>query len=307
MNKTFPYSYIRGKVCKTAEAVIPIQSKVVQYGLGCFAGIRGNWNSKQKNLFMFRLKDHFIRMKNGAKIVGMKLAMTWPQFEKLIKELVKKNKVKEDIYIRPILYAGSTQVVPIFHDLSEDLAIYFASLNNYFDAEKGVTLCVSSWRRFDDDVMSTKAKLSGGYVNSALAKSEAKRLGYDDAIFLNRDGKVCECSSSNFFGIKNGVLITPPESSNILAGITRRSAMELARAELGMEVREEAFDRSTLYTFDEVFLTGTAAKLTFVSAIDDRKIGNGKMGKVTRKLKELFEKASVGELAGYENWCVKAY
>lgn len=307
MSKTFPYAYIRNKQCKVEQAVIPIQSKVIQYGLGVFSGVRGHWNSKKKNLYLFRMVDHYDRMKEAAKITGMQFPYTYPKFQKIIFDLIKKNKIKEDLYIRPTLYAASTQLTPRFDGNEDDLAIYMISLKDYFKSDKGLNVCVSSWRRFDDDMLSTKAKITGAYANGALAKTAAIKDGYDEPIMLNRDGKVCEASGANIFGVKNGIMYTPPLHANNLNGITRRSVIEVARNDLGLEVREEEFDRSMLYVFDELFFTGTAAKITAVAAVDKRKIGTGNMGKTTKKLKTIFDQITMCEIEEYEKWCEEVY
>ncbi|MBI5753716.1 branched-chain amino acid transaminase [Candidatus Peregrinibacteria bacterium] len=301
-SKNFPFAYIHKKICKTDDAVISIQCKAIQYGLGCFSGIRGFWNSNKKNLYIFRLKDHFERFRESAKILGMQLEMDYKKFEKVIMELLKKNKVKEDVYIRPTLYSGSTQLTPRFDNEGDDVAIYMISLKEYFKAGEGLNVCVSSWRRFDDDVFSVKAKMTGAYSSSALAKTEAIKNGFDEPIFLNRDGKVCEASGANIFGIKDGVVWTPPPGSNILNGITRRSLLSLFE-KIGIPVREENFDRSMLYTFDEAFLSGTAAKVAAIRSVDRRIIGNGKEGPLTKKVSDLYSKAATCELKGFEKWC----
>lgn len=303
-----PYAFIRGKTCKIEQAVVPIQCKAIQYGLGCFSGIRGFWNPKKKNLYLFRFDEHYKRFAESAKILGMKLNYSWPEFQKIVLDLVKKNKVKEDVYIRPTLYSGSLKLTPRFDDNeADDVAIYMMSLKDYFPGNKGLNVCVSSWRRINDDVISTKAKSTGAYAASALAKTEAIKNGYDEPIFLNRDGNVCEASGANIFGVKNGVLWTPPLSSNILDGITRRSLLTLCREKLNIVVREENFDRSMLYAMDELFFTGTAAKLTFISHVDKRPIGKGETGPMVKKLNEAFDKVVVGEMEGYEKWCTAVY
>lgn len=305
-SKNFPFAYIRKKVCKIDDAVVPIQCKAIQYGLGCFTGIRGFWNKKKKNLYLFRLKDHFMRFEEAAKIVGMQLEMDYKEFEKIIIDLLKKNNVKEDVYVRPTLYSSSIQLTPRFDNEGDDVAIYMISLKEYFAAGDGLNVCISSWRRFDDDVFSVKAKMTGAYASSALAKTEAIKNGFDEPIFLNRDGKVCEASGANIFGVKDGVVWTPPLSSNILNGITRRSLLPLFE-KMGVMVREENFDRSMLYTFDEAFLSGTAAKITPIRSVDRRLIGNGKEGPLTKKIGDLYTKAAMSELKGFEKWCTAIY
>lgn len=307
MSKTFPYAYIRKKVVKVADATVPIQSKAIQYGLGCFTGIRGAWNNRDKNLYLFRMRDHHERLADSAKILGMQFKYSYPEFKKIIIDLLKKNKVREDIYIRPTLYSAATTLTPRFDNPDDDLAIYMISLKDYFHAGAGLNVCISSWRRGQDDVISTKAKSTGLYANSALAKTEAVGNGYDEAIFLTRDGNVCEASGANIFGIKNGEVWTPSLSANILDGITRRGIIEILKNEMNIKVREENFDRSMLYSFDELFFSGTAAKIAFIGSVDKRKIGDGKMGPLTKKLKEFYDKAAAGELPNYRKWLEKVY
>jgi len=288
MSKVFPYSYLKKRTVKTKDAKVSIMCKAIQYGLGCFTGVRGFYNKQDQNLYLFRLEAHYKRLKEASNILGMKFRYTYPQFKKLLTKLCKKNKVREDIYIRPTLYSGSNKLTPRFDNPDDDLAIYMISLKNYFNSEKGLNVCISSWRRFDDDSLSTKAKITGAYANSALAKTEAVQNGYDEAIFLNRDGKVCEASGANIFAIKDGVVFTPPLSANNLNGITRKTIIELYQSELDIKVREENFDRSQLYSMDELYFTGTAAKMAFIASVDKRKIGNGKKGPLTKKMEKLF-------------------
>lgn len=305
--KEFPYTYIRKKIVKSKDATVPVQCKALQYGLGCFSGIRGFWNAKNKNLYLFRVDDHFYRLQESAKILGMKLNYTYPKFLELLKKLIKKNKAKGDVYIRPTLYAASTKLTPRFDNPDDDLAVYMIALKDYFDSSRALNVCVSSWRRYDDDMISVKAKSTGGYANSALAKTEAITNGYDEAIFLNRAGNVCEASGANLFGIKDGVVWTPPLSSNILNGITRRTLITLLKEELNIEVREEDFDRSTLYTFDELFFSGTAAKVAAIGSVDKRKIGNGKPGKYTKKLQKIYDELAYGNNEKYKDWLTAIY
>jgi branched-chain amino acid aminotransferase len=307
MSKNYPYAYIRKKIVASSKATVPVQCKAVQYGIGCFSGIRGFWNKEHKNLYLFRLEDHFKRFKESAKIMHMKLDLTFPKFEQIIRDLIKKNKVKEDCYIRPTLYAASTKLTPRVNNPDDDVAIYMIPLKDYFSADKALNVCISSWRRIDDDVISTKAKVTGAYAASAVAKSEAILNGFDEPIFLNRDGKVCEASGANVFGIKDGVVWTPPLGSNILNGITRRTLITLLRDELGVEVREESFDRSMLYVFDELFFSGTAAKVSCIGSVDHRKIGTGRPGKITKKLQKVYDQVANGELAQYNDWLTAIY
>lgn len=307
MNHSFPFAYIRGKICKIEDAHIPIQSKVIQYGLGCYAGIRAHWSPSQKNLFLFRPKDHFERLRDGTCLMGMDWAMEYPAFEALLKKLIHKNKIREDVYIRPIIYASSTQIVPTLVNAEPDLAIYLISFGHYMNKEEGLDVKISTWVRVDDDMIPTKAKCTGLYANSALAKSEAVRSGYDEAIMLNRDGSVAEASSSNLFGVKKGVLYTPPLSANNLNGITRRSIIELATKNLGLTVQEKRFGKKELMEFDELFLTGTACKIVWIKSVDTKRIGKGDMGPVATSLNNLIDQAVLNELPNYKKWCEPVY
>jgi len=307
MSQNYPYAFIRGKICKTQDATIPIQSKAVQYGQGCFTGIRANWSADRKQLYLFRFDEHYERLKHSSGILGLKFGYSKKAFLELVAQLVQKNKVREDAYIRPTIYSASTQLTPRFDNPDDDLAVYMISLKDYFDTNAGLETCISSYRRIEDDVLSVKAKSTGGYVASAVAKTDAIRNGYKEPIFLNREANVCEASGANIFMVRDHELWTPPLSANILDGITRRTLIELADTELGLRVREENFDRSMLLSADELFFSGTAAKLAWIKSVDQRKIGSGNIGKYSKKLKELLMKASMAELAGYEHWCTAVY
>jgi len=307
MSKPYKYAYIRKKTCKMSEAVVPINCKAIQYGQGAFAGIRANWNAKQKQLYVFRLEDHYKRLSESAKILGLKLKLNKKQFINTIIDLIKKNKIKESAYIRPTLYSASTKLTPIFDNPDDDLAIYMIPLNDYFKSSVGLKVCISSWRKVDDDILSVKAKSTGAYAASAVAKADAVKSGFDELIYLKRDGLVAEASGANIFGIKDGIVWTPPLSSNILNGITRRSIIEIIKTELKLEVKEENFDRSMLFTFDELFFSGTAAKVAWIKSVDHRTIGTGKQGKYVKNIREILEKASINEVENYEKWCTAIY
>lgn len=307
MSDLYPHVYIRGKIRPKKEAVVPINCKAVQYGQGCFAGIRANWNIEQKQLYIFRLEDHYNRLQESAHILGMKLKLNKKKFIDTVVDLLHKNKVKQDAYIRPTLYCASTKLTPRFDNPDDDLAIYIIPLNNYFKEDQGLKTCISSWRRVDDDTLSVKAKGTGGYAASALAKTEALRNGYDEPIYLRRDGSVSEASGANIFAIKDQTIYTPPLSNSILSGITRRTLLEILPKEFDLEIREENFDRSMLYTMDELFFTGTAAKIAPIASVDQRKIGSGKPGKYSKKIQKLLKEIYQGDHPQYLHWCTPVY
>jgi branched-chain amino acid aminotransferase len=222
-------------------------------------------------------------------------------------KLVEKSGYHEDVYIRPLAYKSSEAIGVKLHDLEDDFLIIVATLPAYLDADKGVRCCTSSWRRVDDTMIPARGKITGIYVNSALAKTEANELGFDEAILLNQDGHVSEGSGENIFLVLEGKLITPPSSDNILMGITRDTVMYLARNELGIEVVERSVDRSELYVADEAFFTGTAAHVSPILEVDNRRVGNGEIGKITKELQRLYFEVIKGKNPKYLHWCTQAY
>jgi branched-chain amino acid aminotransferase len=212
----------------------------------------------------------------------------------------------EDVYLRPIAYKSSEVVGVRLHDLDDDLLMYVTPFGPYLDLDKGIRCMTSSWRRVDELSIPARAKVTGIYVNSALAKTEAQENGFDEAIMLAGDGHVSEGSGENIFIVEDGKLITPSKSDNILVGITRDTVIRLAREELGMQTLERSIARAELYTADECFMTGTAAHVTAVVDIDRRPLGNGKTGPVTARLQKLYLDAICGKNAKYADWCTPA-
>ena len=225
----------------------------------------------------------------------------------LTAKLVEKSGYREDVYIRPLASKSAERIGVRLHDIEDDFLIIVITLPAYLDADKGVRCCISSWRRVDDTMIPARAKITGIYVNSALAKSEAIERGFDEAILLTQDGHVAEGSGENIFVVMNNKLITPPSSDNILMGITRDTVIQLACKELGIETIERSLDRSELYVTEEAFFTGTAAHVTPIIEIDERPIGNGKIGKVTKKLQQLYSNVILGKNPKYRDWCTPVY
>jgi branched-chain amino acid aminotransferase len=302
-----PYTYFRKQFMPLAEAKVGILTHALHYGTACFEGIRGNWNDEQKQLFLFRVKDHYERMHKGCRILKINPHYSVDEMIQLTVKLVEKSGYHEDVYIRPLAYKSSEAIGVKLHDLEDDFLIIVATLPAYLDADKGVRCCTSSWRRVDDTMIPARGKITGIYVNSALAKTEANELGFDEAILLNQDGHVSEGSGENIFLVLEGKLITPPSSDNILMGITRDTVMYLARNELGIEVVERSVDRSELYVADEAFFTGTAAHVSPILEVDNRRVGNGEIGKITKELQRLYFEVIKGKNPKYLHWCTQAY
>jgi branched-chain amino acid aminotransferase len=211
------------------------------------------------------------------------------------------------VYVRPFIYKAAEDVGVRLHNVRDAFAIVPIPFVKYLDTSKGLHVCVSSWRRADDTMAPPRAKITGLYVNSALAKSEAILNGYDEAILLSHDGHVAEGSAENIFLVRRGVLYTPDPSQNVLEGCTRKAIMDIARDELGLEVVERSIDRGELYSAEEVFFTGTAAGVGHVASIDRRTVGDGELGPITKALAEIYEKIVTGREPRYDQWLTRAY
>jgi branched-chain amino acid aminotransferase len=254
-------------------------------------------------MYLFRARDHFRRLRRSAAVLHLGLPYDEDELVELTLELVRRGNWREDIYIRPMVYKASETVGVRLHELEDDLLIFVTSLGTYLDAKAGIHCGTSSWRRVDDLGIPARAKVTGLYVNSALAKTEANLNGFDEAIMLTHDGHASEGSAENVFVVIAGALITPPPADNLLVGVTRDTAIRLAQEELGLPVVERSVDRSELYVADELFLTGTAAHLSPVVRVDHRPIGDGGIGPITARLRELYFAAVRGDLERYAAWC----
>ena len=296
-----------GRLCRYDEAKVGLLTHGLNYGTGCFEGIRGYWNPDDRELYLLQLREHYGRLHASAKILLMKLPHTVDELVDLTVELCARNRYEESIYIRPLIYKSAEDVGVRLWGVPDAFAIAALPFDKYFDAEAGLRACVSSWRRIDDTIAPARAKITGAYVNSALAKSEAQMNGFDEAILLSQDGHVAEGSAANLFIVKNGTLFTPDPAQNVLEGITRRTVLELAQTELGAAVVERAMDRSELYAADEVFLTGTAAGITYINSIDHRTIGDGTMGPLTRALATIFDDVTYGRIPKYRSLLTTTY
>jgi len=301
---SFPYAFFRGKIVPIEDAKVSIMTNALQYGTGFFGGIRGYYSSEKQHLNVFRLPDHYKRFVSSANILGCTMPYTSEQLVEITIDLIKKNKPKVNTYFRPFSYVGSTDLGPNLANTTLDFALYMLPLEEYMPLGKGLSVVVSSWQRISDNAIPSRAKITGGYVNSALARKEASDGGFDEAIMLNKYGRVAEGSAENLFVIRNGQLVTPSLSEGILEGITRRSIIKIAE-DMGIQTVERPIERSELYVADEVFLSGTGCQVAWVEQIDKRKIAKGKIGPITSKLKEKFFKVVKGEDEQYEEWCIK--
>lgn len=301
------YAFFEGKIVPFEDAKISVMTHAFNYGTGVFEGIRGYWNAEQDQMFLLKLEAHYKRFLNSCKIMNIKLEQSVEELCELTKTLVQKNGYKEDVYVRPLAYKSSKVIGVRLHNLDDDLVIFMAPFGDYLDVSKGINVCVSSWTRIDDGMIPARAKITGAYVNSAFSKSEAMLDGYDEAIVLTKSGHVAEGSAENFFMIRDGVLITPSVSDDILEGITRTEIIAMAQQELGLKVIERSVDRTELYIADEIFLVGTGAQVSPVATVDKRPVGTGLVGPITKQLQELYFNAAKGNNPKYKDWLTPVY
>jgi len=299
--------YLDQEVKRYEDARLGLMTHALHYGTGVFEGIRGYWSPEHEQLFILKLREHYARMQRSVKVLKLKIPITVDELCQVSIELVRKNNFRQDIYIRPFAFKSSEEIGVRLHNLKNSFAIYVTPYGNYVDIERGIRCMVSSWRRIDDNAAPPRAKITGTYVNSALAKTEAMENGYDEAIMLTHDGHVCEGSAENIFVIRDGKVFTPPTSDNILEGLTRLGMIELLRKELDMEVFEQSIDRSELYIADEVFLCGTGAQISPVIEIDHRPIGEGNVGPVVARIQKLYFDIVRGRNNKYRHWLTPVY
>lgn len=301
------FAFFKGKIVPYSEAKVGILTHALHYGTAVFGGLRGYWNDEEKQLFIFRPRDHYKRFLASAKILRMDVPYTVDDLIGFTKEVLRAEGYEEDVYIRPLLYLSDEKIGVRLHGMHPELAIVSVPFGTYVANDTNAHVTISSWRRIDDNMIPPRGKIAGAYVNTALIKSDAELAGFDEALVLTQDGHISEGSAENVFIVRDGVLITPPVTENILEGITRRTVITLAREELGLEVVERPIDRTEVFIADELFLTGTAAQITAVTRVDHRPIGTGTMGPITAQLRELFQQVVRGKHPKYRHWLEPVY
>jgi branched-chain amino acid aminotransferase len=301
------WAFFRGEFVPLRDANINVMTHGFNYGTAVFEGIRAYWNADEEQLFALELVAHYARILASARLLMMEIRQTPEELAQITVELLRRDGLREDVYLRPIIYKSSETIGVRLHNLDADITIFGVPFGQYIDTEGGIRAQVSTWRRTDDNAIPARGKITGAYVNGALAKSEAQLNGYDEAIVLTADGHVSEGSAENLFIVKRGVLITPPVTDNILEGITRARLIEIARDDLEVAVLERSIDRTELYGADEVFLCGTGAQISPVIEVDRRGVGGGRPGPVTRDLSRIYFDAVRGRLPAYRDWLTPVY
>jgi branched-chain amino acid aminotransferase len=297
--------FFEGKIVPFNEAKVSVSTHAFNYGTAVFGGIRGYWNDEQKKLYIFRPYDHYRRLLNSGRMMNMHIPYDEESLIQLTLDLVRGEGWQTDIYIRPLIYKADLGIGVRLHDLKDELTIFSMPFKQYVKNDTDAHVTVSSWRRLDDNMIPARGKVSGAYANSALIKTDAARAGFDEALVLNQDGHISEGSAMNLFMVRDGVVVTPPVTDNILEGITRKTAMELAKNELGLPIVERSIDRTELFICDELFMTGSAAQIVAITKVDYRPVGKGEMGPVTGKLRELFDGVVRARNPKYAQWNVE--
>ncbi len=294
-------AYFEGDWVALKDARVSIMTHAFMYGTATFEGIRGYWNADQQTLYGLFIREHLERIRRSARILMMDSVPSTDELMKIVVETVRRNDFREDVYIRPSFYKSTRAIGVRLHHLDNELYVLTLPFGNYIDIEHGVRLMTSSWRRNADEALPARGKIVGGYVNMAFQKSEAELNGFDEALVLTPDGHASEGSAANLFAVRDGVLLTPPVSDDILEGVTRGAMMTLAH-DLGIETEVRSIDRSELYVCDEVLLCGTGVQVSPVIEVDHRPVGDGVIGPITRKLSETYFAAVRGNLPEYRSW-----
>jgi branched-chain amino acid aminotransferase len=299
--------FFKGRYMPLSEAKVGVMTHALNYGTGCFEGIRAYWNEDAEQLYVFRLDEHYERLHRSCRVLMITLPFSVSELNEITLEVLRRNNWREDAYLRPLAFKASEVIGVKLHGLEDGFTLFGVPFGDYVDTVRPLRIRTSSWQRIDDNVAPARSKVTGIYVNSALAKSEANLDGYDEALMLTADGHVSEGSGENIFMVQDGKLVTPPVSDNILVGITRATLMELAERELGLPTIERSIDRSELLIADEVFMCGTGAQVAAIGEIDRRPIGDGGMGAVTRRIQDLYFDVVRGKVERYRHWCTPVY
>lgn len=294
---------MRDELVPFAEAHLSLASSPMLYGLSIYTVLMANWDKKGERLVMFRLKDHYQRLVNSAKIMNFDQFLDewdFKRFETTIQTLLEQNEVREDVLVRVTVFVDELLAGTKIHGLQTQLAAFIYPMGQLLD-KQGIHTCISSWQRTPDNAIPSRAKVNGSYVNASLMKNEALRNGYDEAIALDAHGHITEGSVTNIFMVKNGMLLTPHSGTDLLEGITRDSVLQIAER-LGIPTAERSIDRSELYTADEAFMSGSSAGLVPILSVDKRTIGSGGAGEVTMQLADYFDALIHGRKQDFRQW-----
>jgi branched-chain amino acid aminotransferase len=296
------HAFFEGKIVPLSEANINIATHAFLYGTAVFGGVRAYWNEEKKHLFIFRPYDHYRRLLHSARLLNMQTSFDEESLIQLTLDVLRTDDWHQDVYLRPTFYKADMGIGVRLHGIRDEFCMFTMAYEKYVHNDTDAHVTISSWRRIDDNMIPARGKVAGAYANSALIKSDAVQAGFDEALVLDGNGHVSEGSAMNIFMVRDGVLITPPVTDNILEGITRRTILELARNELDIPVLERSIDRTEAFIAEEMFMTGTAAEVTAITRVDHRPVGAGKMGPITTKLRGLYQDVIRARNPKYSGW-----
>jgi branched-chain amino acid aminotransferase len=299
-----PYAYFEGKIVPLAEARVSVATHALQYGTSAFGGIRGYRSADGRAVHLFRLQDHYRRFVHSAKLLRIQLPFDVDGLCDLSAELTRRNGHLGEVYLRPFMYKAGLDLTPGLTGIADGFTLFMLAIDGLPPLDQGLAVAVSSWQRVTDNAIPPRGKVGGSYVNASLIRDEARDHGFDDAIVLNARGKAGEGSVSNLMMVRDGTLITPPVSGDILEGINRRAILELA-SDLGIPMVEREIDRTELYVADELFLCGTRMQVAWIASVDRRQVGGGQRGPITARLAERFEAAVRGSAPEYARWMTR--
>lgn len=301
------FAYFEGQIVPFEQATVSVMNHTFNYGTGAFGGLRGYWNDEEEQLFVFRPLDHFQRLLNSARLLTFELDYTPEQLVDILLKLLREEGWRTNTYVRPLVYVTNSLIGVKLHNLNYDITMFSLPFGSYVPNEEGTSVTFSSWRRVSDNVIPARGKIIGAYANSALIKTDAQRAGFDEALVLDEDGHVSEGSAANFFMVRDGQVVTPPVTSSILEGITRRTVIDLLREEMGVDVVERVIDRTEVYLAEEAFFCGTGVQIAAITSADRRPIGTGSIGPLARDLRELYFKVVTGRMEKYRHWNAPVY
>ncbi|HKY51069.1 MAG TPA: branched-chain amino acid transaminase [Candidatus Limnocylindria bacterium] len=300
------WAYHDGTFKRLADAHVSLATHALNYGTGVFEGIRAYWNAAQEQLYVFRLREHFARMRGNCRLLRIELPGDDELLSELTVELLRRNEFRTDVYVRPLAYKAARSIKVALHDLRSGFGMFAFPIGAYLPTS-GLAARTASWRRTADDAIPARGKLTGAYINTALAVDDAHDADADESIFLTRDGHVSEGGSANLFMVRDGELITPSVTEDILEGITRDSIITIAREQLGLTVRQRAIDRTELFIADEVFFCGTGAQVAPCVKVDGRVVGDGTIGPVARRIGEAYYAIARGDDTRHPEWRTAVY
>ncbi len=300
------YAYFEGAIVPLADAKVSVATHALNYGTGCFEGIRGYWNERQGQLYLLLLAEHYERLLKSCHLLKIEAGLSVDDLCRISVDIVRRGQFRQDVYVRPLAYKASPVIKVALRGIRDEVTVFALPLGNYVDVSAGLRLMTSPWYRISDNAIPARAKITGSYINAALAVDDAQQLGCDDAVMLTSDGHVSEATSANLYVVGNGRLYSPAVSDDILVGITRRAVFQLAQ-EQGLTVEYRSIDRTELFGADEIFLCGTGVQIAPVIELDGRRIGTGAVGPVTAALQRAYFAAVRGEDERHRDWLTPVY